>query len=146
MIQKKINRFFSLKKLPSLFGPESFITKIKEEYYFKKKSREIPESRQLAPEPEKIVDEMCRYFDVSIEEINKTKRGWFNKPRNIAIYLIRLLCAKKLTTIAGLFQLNTYGAVSSVIQRVGPLRKNNKETRNDISNIANKINKARIET
>ncbi len=38
----KIKRFFSLKHLPSLFGPENIITQIKETYYFEKKSREIP--------------------------------------------------------------------------------------------------------
>jgi putative transposase len=143
---EKIKHFFSLKQLPSLFGPESFITKIKEEFYFKKKSQEIPESKQLAPEPDTIINEVSRYYGVSIEDMYKTKRGWFNKPRNVAIYLIRMLCAKKLTTIAELFHMNTYGAVSSVIQRVGLLRKKDKKIRKDLDSIVNIINKAQRET
>jgi len=35
---EEVTRLFSLKKLPSFFGPESFITGIKEKYYFKKKA------------------------------------------------------------------------------------------------------------
>jgi len=31
---EEVARLFSLKKLPSLFGPDSFITEIKEKYYF----------------------------------------------------------------------------------------------------------------
>jgi REP element-mobilizing transposase RayT len=142
---EKIKHFFSLKQLPSLFGPESFITQIKEEFYFKKKSREIPESKQLNPDPGTIIKEVCRYYDIPIEDLYKNKRGWFNKPRNIAIYLIRFLCAKKLTTIAELFHMNTYGAVSSVIQKIGVLKKKDKKIKRDINFITDKINKAQIE-
>ena len=58
---------------------------------------------------------------------------------------IRFLCAKKLTTIAELFHMNTYGAVSSVIQKVGVMRKKDKKIKRDISFITDKINKAQIE-
>ncbi len=34
----EVIKLFSLKKLPSFFGPENFITAIKEKYYFKKKN------------------------------------------------------------------------------------------------------------
>ncbi|MCP3892618.1 MAG: transposase, partial [Desulfobulbaceae bacterium] len=97
---ERIKRFFSLKQLPSLLGPERFTTKIRKEFYFKKKSREIPESKQLAPTPNIILEEVCHYYNVTPDELRITRRGWFNRPRNVAIYLIRMLCAKKLTDIS----------------------------------------------
>lgn len=143
---KRVKRFFSLKQLPAIFGPEGFVTRIKEEYYFKKKSSEIPESKQLAPDPNVIIAEVCRYYNVPSKEIYRVRRGWFNKPRNISIYLIRMLCAKKLEAIAELFDMNTYGAVSSVVQRVSKLRKSDKTIKNDLEEIKNKLIKAQIET
>ena len=143
---ERIKRFFSLKQLPSLLGPENFITKIKAEFYFKKKSQEIPQSKQLAPEPDAIINAVCAYYDVSLEDMYKSKRGWFNKPRNIAIYLIRMLCAKKLTTIAELFHMNTYGAVSNIIQKVEARRKKDKKIRKDINTIKTLVSKSQIQT
>ncbi len=142
---ERVKRFFSLKQRPTLFGPESFVTQIKEEFYFKKQSREIPESKQLAPTPDIILEEVCRYYQVIPDDLRKTRRGWFNRPRNIAIYLTRMLCAKKLTTIAELFQMNTYGAVSSIIQKVGVLRKKDNKIMKDINTIKDRISKAQIE-
>jgi putative transposase len=140
----ELKRFFSLKKLPSIFGPESFITKIKEEFYFKKKSFEIPDSKKLAPEPEKIIQEVCSYYKVTPDDLLITKRGWFNKPRNISIYLIRFIRNERLTTISGMFNMNTYSSVSSVIQRVGTLRGKNKKIRRDIDLIMKKLHKSQL--
>ncbi|MCP4024228.1 MAG: hypothetical protein GY729_20475 [Desulfobacteraceae bacterium] len=112
---ERVKRFFSLKNLPSIFGPKSYIAKIKEQFYFKKKSKEIPESKQLAPSPEIILDVVCRYYQVTLKDLRVTRCGWFNRPRNIAIYLIRMLCSRKLTEISDLFEMNTYGAVSNAI-------------------------------
>lgn len=142
---ERVKRFFSLKNLPSVFGPDSFITKIREEFYFKKKSREIPESKQLAPPPEAVVNIVCRYYQVTHDDLRVTRRGWFNRPRNIAIYLIRMLCSKKLMEISELFAMNTYGAVSHVINNVDRLRKKDRTIRKDIDFIKNEIIKAQIE-
>jgi len=52
---EEVKRFFSLKNLPSIFGPKSFITSIKKEFYFKKKTFEVPESKSFDPEPDEAV-------------------------------------------------------------------------------------------
>jgi hypothetical protein len=52
---EEVTRLFLLKKLPSFFGLESFITGIKEKYYCKKKCYEVPESKSLAPAPDSII-------------------------------------------------------------------------------------------
>lgn len=52
---EEVTRLFPLKKLPSIFGPESFIAGIKEKYYFKKKRYEVPESKSLSPTSDTII-------------------------------------------------------------------------------------------
>ena len=66
---EEVTRLFSLKKLPSFFGPESFITGIKEKYYFKKKSYEVPESKRLSPTFDSIISVVCEHYDVSFNEL-----------------------------------------------------------------------------
>ena len=140
----RIEKFFSLKNLPSILGPESFITKIKKKYYFKKKTFEVPESKKLAPEPKVIIQEVCSFYHVTQENLLITKRGWFNKPRNISIYLIRMMRNDKLTVIAESFNINCYSTVSTVIQRVGLLRKKDKIIQKEIELIIKRLNKSQM--
>jgi len=93
---EEVTRLFSLKKLPSFFGPESFITGIKEKYYFKKKSYEVPESKRLSPTFDSIISAVCEHYDVSFNELLITRRGIFNEPRNIAVYLLRQIRGESL--------------------------------------------------
>ncbi|MEA1966734.1 MAG: helix-turn-helix domain-containing protein [Thermodesulfobacteriota bacterium] len=140
----EIERFFSLKNLPSILEPESFITQIKEKFYFKKKTFEVPESKELAPEPEIIIQEVCRYYQATQEDLLITRRGWFNKPRNIAIYLIRSMRTDLLTVIAKRFNINCYSTVSTIVQRVGSLRKKDKNIQKEIDIIIKKLNKSQL--
>ena len=141
-----VKRFFSLKNLPSMFGPESFINRIKEEFYFKKRTFEVPASKGLAPEPEKIIKQVCLYYQVSREDLSITRRGWFNKPRNIAIYLIRFLRSEQLIAIADMFAINGYSTVSSVVQRVGDMRKRDNSIQQEIDEIIESLGKSQIKT
>ena len=74
---EEIKPFFFLKNLPSIFGPESFIRHIKEEFYSKKKSFEVPESKKLAPDADMIIQEVCEYYDVFL------KRYVYNQKRMV---------------------------------------------------------------
>jgi chromosomal replication initiation ATPase DnaA len=98
----------------------------------------------MAPKADVIIKEICQYYQVSHEEIFKTKRGWFNKPRNIAIYLIRMIRTERLTTIAEMFNMNSYCAASTVIQRVGVLRKKDKKIRRDTDALIEKLCKSQL--
>ncbi len=104
----------------------------------------MPESKKLAHNPEKIIQEVCHYYHVNYEDLLKTKRGWFNKPRNVAIYLIRFLCNEQLSLIADRFDMNTYSAISNVIQRVGVLRKKDKEMNTEIDILIKRIDKSQM--
>ncbi len=57
----------------------------------KKINKEIPSSRELLPDRDRIIDEVCRFFSVKDIELMKVRRGKRNNARNAAIYLTRKL-------------------------------------------------------
>ena len=143
---EEVTKLFSLKKLPTFFGPESFITGIKEKYYFKKKSYEIPESKSLAPTSDSIISLVCEHYGVSYNELLITRRGIFNEPRNVAVYLLRQIRGADLNKIGDLFNLTAYSTVSSIIRRVSRLKKSDKKLKNQIQNIIERIDKGQKQT
>ena len=136
---REIEKLFSLKNFPSVFGSESFINRIKERYYFKKRHHEIPESRTLAPEPETIVAAVCKQYNVTFDDLLSTRRGVFNEPRNVAVYLLRQMRGESLTGIGQFFNIKAYSTVSSIIQRIAKFEKTDKRIRNRINSIKNKL-------
>jgi len=141
---EEVKKLFSLKNLPSFFGPESFITGIKEKYYFKKKSYEVPESKSMAPAPELIISAVCDHYNVSFNELFLTRRGIFNEPRNIAVYLLRHIRGESLNNIGKLFNIKTYSTVSSIIQRVSRLKKCDRKIRKQLLSIQDNITKGQM--
>ena len=78
----------------------------------------MPESESLAPDREEIKPLACKTYRVNEEELLKVKRGIFNEPRNVAIYLTRQLRGEGLIEICRDYNLKKYSSVSSVIERV----------------------------
>jgi REP-associated tyrosine transposase len=138
---EEVTRLFSLKKLPSFFGPENFIVGIKEKYYFKKKSYEVPESKSLAPTSDSIILAVCEQYNVSFNELLITRRGIFNEPRNIAVYLLRQIRGESLNVIGELFNIKAYSTVSSILRRVSKLKKHDRKVKKRIEQIQESISK-----
>ncbi len=142
----EVVRIFSSKKLPSFFGSESFITEIKEKYYLNKKSYEVPESKKLAPSSKFIISYVCKNYGISFGELRKTRRGVFNEPRNIVIYLLRHIRGESLKQIGERFNIKSYSTVSSVIQSVAKLKKSNRNINKKIRNIMDGIRNGQGQT
>jgi chromosomal replication initiation ATPase DnaA len=87
----EINQLFDRITLPSVLGNAKFVDKIKEMFFINNNFEEIPQSRYLAPDAETIKAEVCRFYKVGGHDLSISKRGYFNEPRNIAIYLTRHL-------------------------------------------------------
>ena len=106
------------KKWPSLLGPQKFIDWVKATYKDIKGSEEMPQMRELYPDTEKIISIVCAYYDVDSKELFSSKRGTFNEPRCVAIYLIRRFRRDSLKEIGKVFKLEKNSSVSSVIDRM----------------------------
>ncbi len=76
----------------------------------------------------------------------KSKRGEFNEPRNIAIYLFRTLRHDSLKIIGESFNIRKYYTVSSVISRLKQLLKKDKIIKKRIESVKDLINKYQEQT
>ncbi len=79
---------------------------------------EVPESRRLAPDAEKIKRAICKAYGIEESSLLSSRRGVLNEPRNVAIYLVRHLRGEKLEEIGRQFGISKYSSVSSVIEKL----------------------------
>ena len=75
-----------------------------------------------------------------------TRRGIFNEPRNIAVYLLRQIRGENLNNISELFNIKVYSTVSSIIRRVSRLKKCDGKIQKQIGKIQDRINKGQRQT
>lgn len=106
------------KNPPSLLGSGKFISWIKERFFKKKKDKEVPASKKLAPDLDTIISEVSRYYKVKAANLKAVRRGIENEPRDVAMYLIRSMRAEPLMRVAANFGLTQYSSVSSTVIRV----------------------------
>jgi hypothetical protein len=56
-------------------------------------------SRELLPDKKQILDEVCKDYDTTAEEVIKMRRGKMNETHNVAIYMTGILRRDKLRKI-----------------------------------------------
>jgi putative transposase len=115
--EEEIIEIFGKKKWPSVFGSRDFVHWIKEKFYSGKTDDEVPQSKELAPEVGQIQKMVEKFYGISKKELFSSRRGVFNEPRNMAIYLTRQLRGDTLKQIGSNFQISKYSSVSSAIER-----------------------------
>jgi len=143
---EEIERFYSIKKLPSLLGGVAFKKWVKEEFHKLRSVKEIPESRELAPTPEEVISQVCSYFQIKEGELKKLRRGKENLPRDIAIYLCRYCSRKSLVEIGNYFAIGNYSTVSNAVQRIRARRHNDRTLRKIIVDLTSQIYKSQRQT
>ena len=114
----EISRVFEKKKLPPLLGSKGFIDHIRNQFSDSKQHIEVPESKMLAPDREEIKALVSQIYGVSEEDLFKSKRGVFNEPRSVAIYLTRQLRGENLAEICRDYGLKTHSSASSAVEKV----------------------------
>jgi hypothetical protein len=73
--EDEVSRKISGMKWPSFLGPEAFVDQIKEKLYSKQNGEEIPCSKELLPEADKIVEVVAGYYGVALHEVVKKQRA-----------------------------------------------------------------------
>ena len=133
---------YEKRKLPAMLGSEIFLKLIKDNYFNKKKHIEVPESRLLAPEKEKIMSVVCTEYKVSISDLRISKRGQLNEPRNVAMYLMRHLRGDTLSAICKEFGLKKDSSAGSIVDRVKKQIIKDKQLRKKVAEINKTISKS----
>ncbi len=114
----KVLRVFEMKKFPAMLGDKSFILWVRKEFYSGKSHRQVPDSAILAPEVDRIKTAVSKEYQVDVDKLIKSRRGVFNEPRGVAIYLTRMLRKDSLERIGREFSMAGYSSVSSAIVRI----------------------------
>jgi REP element-mobilizing transposase RayT len=113
-----MRRVFQKKRLPSILGKEAFVSWVKNRYFERKVPVEVLESKLLVPDKERIQEVVCRTYGITKGELVKSKRGTFNEPRAVAIYLTRMIRREGLMDICREYNLKRYSSASSVVENV----------------------------
>ena len=142
----EINRVLDKKKWPAILGSTSFINKVKERFFPEKVDDEVPQSRELAPTPAQIREAVCEHYQINDDELLVSKRGLFNEPRNVAIYLSRRLRGDSLKQIGEQFQVRKYSSVSSVIERMKTAMAKDGKLRSRVESIVFTLSKSQEQT
>jgi REP element-mobilizing transposase RayT len=143
---EEISQVFEQNKLPSILGRDEFIDGLRDRFFERKTHKEVPQSRVLAPEREKIKQVICRIYGVRVEHLLKSKRGTFNEPRSVAIYLTRQLRGENLAEICREYGLSKYSSASSVIERMGTKMSTDRQLRKRVAKISQVLTKSQAET
>jgi chromosomal replication initiation ATPase DnaA len=67
------------------------VDRIKDKFFNLTNFEEIPETKRLTPDIDKIKYAVCKAYNIKEKELYVTRRGYFNEPRNVAVYMIRHL-------------------------------------------------------
>jgi REP element-mobilizing transposase RayT len=126
-------------KWPPFLGGKQFLDWVKKTFFKDKREKEVPDSIHLAPDLSQIKAAVCDYYRIHESILYKTQRGVINEPRDIAIYLARMLRQEGLQSIGKNFGLSNYSSVSTVVDRVKSKINKNREFRSQTEEIINKI-------
>ncbi len=135
-------RVFERKNQPSMLGSKEFISWVKDRFFKKKIKKEIPASKGLAPDLDRIISEVSRYYDTRPTALTAVRRGIENEPRDVAIYLIRSMRSEPLMRIGAGFGLNRYSSISSVVMRVKTKLKKDRKFKERLTHIESNILKS----
>jgi len=85
--------------MPSILGCTSFKNDVREKFFELINRQEVPESKVLALDAERVITCVCKHYRISREQVLVSKRGTENLPRDIAIYLVHRFCCKTLPSV-----------------------------------------------
>ena len=143
---EEINLIFQKKKLPSILGKEDFVYWVKNRFFEKKAHIEVPDSRLLSPDKGRIQELVCRTYGITKEELVKSKRGTFNEPRGVAVYLTRMIRCDGLIDICKDYNLKKYSSASSIVENVKQKLLKDRKLRDRINELSKKLIKSQPET
>jgi len=143
---EEISQIFQGKKLPSILGKEDFVYWVKNRFFERKVHIEVPDSKLLAPDKEGIQELVCRTYGITKGELVKSKRGTFNEPRGVAIYLTRMIRSDGLMDICKDYNLKKYSSASSVVENVKKKLLKDRKFRNRVNALSQKLVKSQSET
>ncbi|MCK4503242.1 MAG: transposase [Desulfuromonadales bacterium] len=143
---EEIAGIFDNKKLPGILGTEAFIDQIKNRFFADKNHQQVPDSGQLAPSADRIIAAVCQHYGIEQSRLMHSVRGVSNEPRNVAIYLVRILRRDGLLSIGTRFGMRGYSPAGSAIDRIRKKLTTSKDLQQQINTIKQQLTASECQT
>jgi len=146
-IPEEILKFYAKKRLLPILGDISFVEWAKKAFVKQKaEDYEIPEANKKTSGPtvEHVLNSIVSYYKIEEKVLKYKRRGVWNEPRKVAMYLCRQMCGLPLNEIQNIFSADTYTAVSmsnTIIKKKILTDKGLKRTIDTLKSIINDKNK-----
>ncbi len=72
----------------------------------------------MSPLRKTVCDTVVNLYEITIDDLYRSRRGYFNEPRNVAIYLMRRLRGDTLKAVGEVVGITKNSTVSSIVDRV----------------------------
>lgn len=142
----KVEHFYTLRNLPSIFGSDGFIDRVRQRLNTTPRRKDVPQAAILAVNPSLIDKAVRQYYQISRATLLTSHRGKTNSARDLALYLLRRYTRKTLTEIGRYYDIANYSTVSSAIVRAQKAIRDNETVRRDYGEIENILSKGQSKT
>lgn len=120
-IPSHIEGFYAERKAPVILGGQRFKAWVRAQFSEKGRADyEISQAKvsPLRPEAGQVIDAVKRSYRVGTAMLTRVRRGQWNEPRDVAIYLCRKQCGLSLKEIGAELGITVYTTVSMARRRV----------------------------
>lgn len=119
-IDEPTRRLYERGNWPAIWGAEGFREKIKKQLERTKTEYEIPQMKRekVRPALRQIEQAVCRSYGIHPRQMISKRRGYWNEPRNVAIYLARKVGGYRLRTLGERWGGLQYSSASGMIYAV----------------------------
>ncbi|MBN4053190.1 transposase [bacterium AH-315-L15] len=116
-IDDPTRRLYERGNWPAMWGTEGFRKEIAKKWVRKETVYEIPQMKRERGHPslKQIEEAVCRSYDIHAKQMRTKRRGYWNAPRNAAIYLARNIGGYRLREIGERWGGLQYSSASGMI-------------------------------
>ena len=145
-LDEETQRLYSRGNGPAIWGSQGFREKIRKRLAKRGMDYEIPERKrqQDSPSLKKIEEAVIRSYGISKQELLRKRRGFFNEPRNLAIYLGRMVGGYRLKEIGNRWGQLQYSSVSRMVDSARQLIQKDRSFRQRVEGIERRILKSQM--
>ena len=139
-----IRTFYRRSRQGPVLGKETFRERIRKR--LNKIDREHPryERVEVRPTVERVLKQVGKEYEVSVEDLLRGRRGVHNEARRVAMYLVKRLCDLTLQETAERFRVGSYGVVGWACHGVRTRMTTDKRLMNWVEGIQEKIYQQKI--
>jgi chromosomal replication initiation ATPase DnaA len=143
---EEVQQFFSRKNLPSIFGSEGFIEKIRNRCGYLLKDKEIAGRDLLSVDATAVIRAVCKVCQITEMELTASRRGVTNLERDLTVYTLRAHSQRTLAEIGNVVGCENYSTVSSAIERMKKALDSEPEVQKLYKTICSKLNVGQKQT